>query len=61
VRGSLGPGHDGTTNNHRYVETDLAMKERALARREPTDRPTSPCIARVLGLTPSSTADATTM
>ena len=32
-------GHESTTTTHRYVEADLAMKEKALARLEaPTPR-----------------------
>ena len=30
-------GHESTTTTHRYVEADLAMKERALARLEAPD------------------------
>lgn len=30
-------GHESTTTTHRYVEADLAMKEKALARLEPPD------------------------
>ena len=32
-------GHESTTTTHRYVEADLAMKEKALARlQHPTQR-----------------------
>jgi hypothetical protein len=30
-------GHESTTTTHRYVEADLAMKEKALARLEAPD------------------------
>ena len=30
-------GHESATTTHRYVEADLAMKEKALARLEPPD------------------------
>ena len=30
-------GHESTTTTHRYVEADLTMKEKALARLEPPD------------------------
>ena len=30
-------GHESATTTHRYVEADLAIKEKALARLEPTD------------------------
>lgn len=30
-------GHESTTTTHRYVEADLAMKEKALARLDPPD------------------------
>ena len=30
-------GHESTTTPHRYVEADLAMKEKALARLEASD------------------------
>ncbi len=30
-------GHESTTTTHRYVEADLAMKEKALARLEEPD------------------------
>jgi integrase len=30
-------GHESTTTTHRYVEADLAMKERALARLDAPD------------------------
>ena len=30
-------GHESTNTTHRYVEADLAMKEKALARLEPPD------------------------
>ena len=30
-------GHESTTTTHRYVEADLAMKEKALARLEASD------------------------
>jgi len=30
-------GHESTTTAHRYVEADLAMKEKALARLEAPD------------------------
>lgn len=30
-------GHESTTTTHRYVEADLSMKEKALARLEPPD------------------------
>ena len=29
---ALWPGHESTNNTHRYVEADLAMKQKALAR-----------------------------
>ena len=33
-------GHESVTTTHRYVEADLAMKERALSRlKEPTSTP----------------------
>jgi integrase len=30
-------GHESTTTTHRYVEADLAMKQKALARLQPPD------------------------
>jgi len=30
-------GHESTNTTHRYVEADLAMKEKALARLKPPD------------------------
>ena len=30
-------GHESTNTTHRYVEADLAMKEKALARVQPPD------------------------
>jgi len=30
-------GHESTTTTHRYIEADLAMKERALARLDAPD------------------------
>jgi integrase len=33
-------GHESTTTTHRYVEADLAMKEKALARLQAPDRKT---------------------
>lgn len=30
-------GHESTTTTYRYVEADLAMKEKALARLDPPD------------------------
>jgi hypothetical protein len=35
-------GHESTTTTHRYVDADLAMKEKALALAK--NRPTPPCI-----------------
>ena len=34
---ALWPGHESTDTTHRYVEADLAMKEKALARLEAPD------------------------
>ena len=37
---ALWPRHESTTNTHRYVEADLAMKEKALARLQEPDTKT---------------------
>jgi len=34
---ALWRGHESTTTTHSYVEADLAMKQRALARLQPPD------------------------
>ena len=52
-------GHESTTTTHRYVEADLAMKEKALARLEAPDTQDGPL--QGAGLAAAIPADAVTM